>query len=224
VHLTTQVLALNPLSASSVITSLGTLGVIAIIFCETGIFFGLILPGDSLLFTAGVFCVKNVPGTSHKLNLAAVLVGTAIAAVLGGQTGYWVGRKGGAPLFERPESRIFKQKYVTRSAEFFTKYGLPKGIVLARFVPIVRTLINPFAGIIKADARVFMLWNAVGGVLWTVLVTLLGYALGSSIKGSIDHYILPVVAVILVISVIPLAIELVKARRESRATKAAAQG
>jgi membrane-associated protein len=220
VHPVAQVLALNPLSASSVITSLGVLGVILIIFCETGILIGLILPGDSLLFTAGVFCAKNVPGTQHKLNLAALLIGTAVAAVLGGQTGYWLGRKGGAPLFERPDSRIFKQRYVDRSAEFFTKYGLAKGVLLARFVPIVRTLINPFAGIIKADPQAFAVWNAVGGVVWTVLVTMLGYGLGSSIKGSIDHYILPVVAVILVLSVTPLAIELVKARRESRASKA----
>jgi membrane-associated protein len=220
VHPVAQVLALNPLSASSVITSLGVLGVILIIFCETGILIGLVLPGDSLLFTAGVFCAKNVPGTQHKLNLAVLLIGTAVAAVLGGQTGYWLGRKGGAPLFERPDSRIFKQRYVDRSAEFFTKYGLAKGVLLARFVPIVRTLINPFAGIIKADPKAFAVWNAVGGVVWTVLVTMLGYGLGSSIKGSIDHYILPVVAVILVLSVTPLAIELVKARRESRASKA----
>jgi len=221
VHAAAQYLALNPLSASSVITSLGMVGVIAIIFCETGILIGLVLPGDSLLFAAGVFCAKNVPGTSHKLNLAVILIGTALAAVLGGQTGYWIGRKGGAPLFERPDSRLFKRRYVDRSAEFFDKYGVAKGIVLARFVPVVRTLINPFAGIIKADLKTFTLWNAVGGVVWTFLVTLLGYGLGSSIKGSIDHYILPVVAVILVISVTPLALEILKARRASQAAKAA---
>jgi membrane-associated protein len=216
---TAQVLALNPLSASSVITSLGTIGVIAIIFCETGILLGLVLPGDSLLFTAGVFCAKNVPGTSHKLNLAVILIGTALAAILGGQTGYWVGRKGGAPLFERADSRIFKRKYVERSAEFFEKYGLAKGVLLARFVPVVRTLINPFAGIVKADPRAFMLWNAVGGLIWTFLVTLLGYGLGSSIKGSIDSYILPVIAVIIVISLLPLVFEVRRTRRESRAGK-----
>ena len=218
---TAQVLALNPLSYNSVLTSAGTIGVIAIIFCETGILIGLVLPGDSLLFAAGVFCAKNLPNGHHKLNLAAVLIGTAVAAVLGGQTGYLIGRKGGAPLFERPDSRIFKKRYVERSAEFFEKYGLAKGIVLARFVPVVRTLINPFAGIIKADPQAFALWNAVGGVFWTVLVTLLGYGLGSSIKSnSIDKFILPVIFVILVISVIPLALELLKARRESKAAKA----
>ena len=129
--------------------------------------------------------------------------------MLGGQTGYLIGAKVGAPLFARPDSRLFKQRYVDRSAEFFTKYGLPKAILLARFVPIVRTLINPFAGVIKADAKQFALWNAVGGVIWPITVTLLGYGLGSSIKSnSIDKFILPVIFVILVISVIPLAIEI----------------
>src|SRR3954452_15985633 len=154
------------------------LGVIAIIFCETGILIGLVLPGDSLLFTAGVFCAKNVPGTSHKLNLAVILIGTALAAVVGGQTGYWLRRQGGAPLFERADSRVFKQSYVDRSKVFFEKYGLAKGVLLARFVPIVRTLINPFAGIIKADLRAFTLWNSLGGVIWTFLFTLLGFGLG----------------------------------------------
>ncbi len=219
-YLASQVLAVNPLSASSVITSLGTIGVIAIIFCETGILLGLVLPGDSLLFTAGLFCAKNVPGTSHKLNLAVILVGTAVAAILGGQTGYWVGRKGGAPLFERAESRLFKKKYVERSSEFFDRYGLAKGVLLARFVPVVRTLINPFAGIIKADSKAFALWNAIGGVVWTFLVTLLGYGLGSSVKGSIDSYILPVIAVIVVISVLPIVLEVLRSRRESKAKKA----
>jgi membrane-associated protein len=219
VHPVAQVLALNPLSANSVITSLGTIGVILIIFCETGILIGLVLPGDSLLFTAGVFCAKTIDG--KHLNLAAILIGTAVAAVAGGQVGYVIGRTMGVTLFERPDSRLFKARYVVRSAEFFEKYGVAKGILLARFVPIVRTLINPFAGVIKADHKAFALWNAVGGVFWTVLVTLLGYGLGSSIKGnSIDHFILPVVFVILLLSVTPLAIEVVKARRESGASKA----
>ena len=213
-----QVLALNPLDANSVITSVGTIGVILIIFCETGLLIGLVLPGDSLLFTAGVFCAKTIDG--KHLNLAVILIGTAVAAVLGGQVGYLFGAKVGAPLFERPDSRLFKRRYVTRSAEFFEKYGVAKGILLARFVPIVRTLINPFAGVIKADPAAFALWNAVGGVVWTVLVTLLGWGLGKSIKGGVDHFILPVVFVILVLSVIPLAIEIVKSRREGRHTPA----
>ena len=217
-HPLTQVLALNPLDYNSVISSGGAIAIIAIIFCETGILLGLVLPGDSLLFAAGVFCAKNLPNTHHKLNLAVILIGTVVAAVLGGQTGYLIGAKVGAPLFARPDSRLFKQRYVTRSAEFFTKYGLPKAILLARFVPIVRTLINPFAGVIKADARQFALWNAVGGVIWPILVTLLGYGLGSSIKSnSIDKFILPVIFVIVVISLIPLAIEILKSRRESKA-------
>src|SRR3954468_11138564 len=101
------------------------IGVIAIIFCETGILIGLVLPGDSLLFAAGVFCAKNLPNTHHKLNLAVILIGTVAAAVLGGQTGYLSAAKMGPPLSPRPDSRLFKQRYVDRSAEFFTKYGLP---------------------------------------------------------------------------------------------------
>ncbi len=216
---TTHVLAVNILDSTSLIKSFGTIGIIAIIFAETGLLIGLILPGDSLLFTAGVLCAKTVNGT--HLNLGVILVGTALAAVIGGQTGYTAGRKMGPALFKRPDSRFFKQRYVDRSAEFFEKYGVAKGVVLARFVPIVRTLINPFAGVVKADARTFAIANAVGGVFWTTVIVLAGYALGNHLKSSnIDHVVLPVVFVILVISVIPLAIELVKARKEARAKKA----
>ena len=201
------------LSAQDWATTVGQLGVILIIFAETGILLGIFLPGDSLLFTAGFFCAQSVKGV--HFNLAVILVGTAIAAVLGGQTGYLIGTTTGPRLFQRTDSRWFKQEWLVRVHDFLGRYGVGKALLLARFVPIVRTLINPFVGIVGVDGRRFALFNAIGGVGWAVLVTMLGWALGNSLpKGkSIDSYILPIVAAIVVISVIPIGLELIRNRR-----------
>jgi membrane-associated protein len=207
--------ALNPLSSTSLLASLGAFGVFLVLFAETGLLIGFFLPGDSLLFTAGFFCASTAAPV--HLNLAAILAGTAVAAVAGGQTGYLIGRAAGPRLFHRPESRLFRKEWVDRVQVYLDRYGVGKAILLARFVPIVRTLINPFAGIARVDVRRFTVFNALGGVFWAVLVTMLGYALGNSLpKGrSIDTYILPIIAAIVLISVTPIAIEILRNRRRS---------
>ena len=122
-------------------------------------------------------------------------------------------RSYGKPLFERPDSRFFNQERVTQTERWLSKYGLGKALVLARFVPIVRTLINPLCGIVGVSARKFFFWNLVGGVFWTVGVISGGYILGEKLKGSVDKYLLPIVALIIVISMVPLAFEFLRERK-----------
>jgi membrane-associated protein len=186
------------------IETFGTLGVLAIIFAETGLLVGFFLPGDSLLVTAGVLASQG------KLNIAVILIGTALAAFIGAQVGYEIGVRAGPPLFNRPDSRLFKREYVEKAQHYFDRYG-GKTIFLARFVPIVRTFANVMAGVGQMNRRRFVLYNLAGAVVWTIGITLLGYALGQ-IPG-IDKYLLLVVAVIVAISVAPVAIEYLRHRK-----------
>ena len=195
---------MNP---THLIETFGTLGVIAIIFAETGLLIGFFLPGDSLLVTAGVLASQG------KLNIAVILAGTAVASVVGAQTGYLIGLKAGPPLFRRPDSRLFKREYVDKAQSYFDHHGT-KTIVLARFVPIVRTFANVVAGVGRMDARRFLFFNVIGGVAWTVGITMLGYALGQ-IPG-IDKYLLVVIAVIVLISLVPVGLEYLRTRRAAR--------
>jgi membrane-associated protein len=190
------------------IEAFGTLGLFFIIFAESGLFFGFFLPGDSLLFTAGVLCAK---ADSPLWPFPIVLVGVAAAAILGDQVGYVFGRRVGPALFRRPDSRLFKQAHVERSQLYFEEHG-PKTILLARFVPIVRTFAPIVAGVGKMNYRVFLTYNVIGGVLWGLGVTSLGYLLGEAV--DIDKYLLPVVFVIILVSVIPVLLEVRKAKRE----------
>jgi membrane-associated protein len=141
-----------------------------------------------------------------------------VAAVAGAQLGHHLGARYGRKLFERPDSRLFKQEYVDKAEEYFVKYGPAKAVVLARFIPIVRTFLNPVAGVLGMPARTFLLWNVVGGTLWTVGLILVGYVLGDRLSASfpIDKYILPAVAVIVLLSLLPIGIEVLRARREKR--------
>jgi membrane-associated protein len=191
------------------IRTLGTLGLIAIIFAESGLLLGIIFPGDSLLFTAGLFASTGKFG----LNIWAVAGGAFVAAVLGAQVGYWIGKKYGPRLFQRPDSRIFKAEYVERSRVFFDKHG-SKAIVLARFVPFVRTLAPPMAGMGDMEIRTFTIFNVVGAGIWALGVTLLGYFAGDLIpKDKVDTYLLPIIAVIILISLIPPFLEYRKHKR-----------
>jgi membrane-associated protein len=194
-----------------------TVGVLAIIFAETGLLLGCLFPGDSLLFTAGILTVvDNINGTQfNTLSLPVLLVGGPIAAIAGAQLGHWLGAKYGRKLFDRPDSRIFRQEWVHKAEHYFEKFGPARAVVLARFIPIVRTFLNPLAGILGMDARRFFLWNAIGGIVWTDGLFLLGHFLGTSVP-DIERYILPGVAVILILSVIPIIREVMKARREQR--------
>jgi len=205
---------MNPLSANSVVTSLGLAGVLFVLFVETGLLVGLVLPGDSLLFVAGVSAsgtATAVVGT--HLSLPALLVSAPIAAIVGAQVGHHLGAKYGRPLFQRPDSRVFNQSRVLRAEQWLAKYGEGKAIILARFVPIVRTLINPLAGILEVPARRFFRWNLVGGLIWTETVIMIGFVLGEKLKGSVDQYLLPLIGIIVIVSVIPVALELRAERR-----------
>ncbi len=198
------------LSPTPYIDHFGLVGVWLIIFAETGLLIGFFLPGDSLLFLAGAYAATSKVGVPH-LNIALLLPGVAIAAVLGGQTGYLIGRRVGPALFDKPQSRLFKPSHVERTRTVLERYGETKAVLLARVIPIVRTFINPMMGTVQMPAARFAVANAVGGLVWSLGVTLLGYALGSSI--SIDTYILPITFLIIVASLIPILLEYRRHRR-----------
>ncbi|HUR17553.1 MAG TPA: VTT domain-containing protein [Acidimicrobiales bacterium] len=189
----------------------GTLGLILIVFAESGLLVGFFLPGDSLLFTAGVFCARG------DLTLGVVLVGVFLAAVIGDQVGYAFGNKVGPALFRRPDSRFFKHEYIEKAQSYFDRYG-PKTILLARFIPIVRTFAPIVAGAGSMPYRTFVRFNVVGGLLWGVGVTMLGFSLGEAV--DIDEYLYPVIGVIIVFSLVPVFLEVRKARRNDRAEAA----
>ncbi|MFF4364803.1 DedA family protein [Streptomyces sp. NPDC001594] len=201
--------ALNPLDAGSLLSAFGTLGVAAVLFAETGLLVGFFLPGDSLLFTAGLLCVPGSHGPVH-LSLPQVLCAAVAGALIGAQTGYLLGRRGGRALLARSRSRKLHEG-AARAEELLGRYGHAKAIVLARFVPIVRTVLNPMAGALGVPARTFALWQVAGGLVWTVGLVLAGYALGASVP-DVDRYLLPIVALVVLVSLTPLAVELLRRR------------
>lgn len=183
----------------SLIKAVGYIGIFAIIFAESGLFVGFFLPGDSLLFTAGFLASGGLK--DFQLSLTVLLVGCFIAAVAGDSVGYWFGRRVGRRLFEREDSTFFKKKYIIKAQEFYEKHG-SKTIVLARFIPIVRTFAPIVAGTAEMHYRTFITYNLIGGALWSIGVTLAGYFLGHLIP-DIDKYLLPVIILIVLISVAP---------------------
>jgi len=202
--------ALNLLSSTSLLASLGALGVFVVLFAETGLLIGFFLPGDSLLFTAGLLCAGSSSSKVH-LSLPLVLLASAGGALLGAQTGFIIGRKGGRPLLNRTRNRFLREG-AQRSQHILARYGYRKAIVLARFLPIVRTVLNPMAGALDVSTRMFTIWQVIGGLIWSVGLTLAGYALGSSIR-NVDRYLVPIIAVIVVSSFVPIVIEFVRHRK-----------
>ena len=203
-------LALNPLDPHSLLSALGAFGVFLVLFAETGLLIGFFLPGDSLLFTAGLLCTTSATSALH-LSLPSVLIAGAVGALLGAQVGYLIGRRVGPRLLDNPD-RPRLQQAVVRARESLDRYGNGKAIVLARFIPLVRTVLNPLAGTVGVPVRVFTMWQVIGGLVWSLGVTLAGYALGSRIP-SIDKYLLPIIAGIIVISLIPVALEVLRSRK-----------
>jgi membrane-associated protein len=201
----------HALDPTHLINTYGMWGIFAIVFAESGLFFGFFLPGDSLLVTAGLLASTHDTGNVH-LNIAALLIGIPIAAILGDQVGYAFGDRVGPSLFNRPASRFFKPAHLVRAREYLDTRG-SKMIILARFVPVVRTFTPIVAGASKMRYRLFVPFNVIGGVLWGCGVTLAGYTLGRSVK-NIDKYLLPIIAVVIVVSLIPIFVELRKARLE----------
>lgn len=190
-----------------------------VIFAESGLLIGFFLPGDSLLFTAGMVAsgalAKLLPDV--EMSIWVLLPGVFLAAVVGDQVGYLFGRKVGPSLFSREDSRIFKQSHVEKAQEFFDKHG-PKAIVLARFVPIVRTFTPIVAGVAHMHYSTFVRFNVIGGLLWGVGITSLGYFLGS-VPVVRDNYEIAIFAIIFV-SLMPIAVEVIRSRREKVRTEA----
>jgi membrane-associated protein len=208
---------MNPLDAHDIVTTLGTLGVLAALFIETGLLVGLFLPGDSLLFVAGL----AASGTAREifgdqLSYTQLMIWAPIAATAGSQVGHWLGAKYGRPFFDRPDSRFFNQERVQQTERWLMKYGLGKALILSHFIPFVRTLLNPLCGIIGIPARKFFIWNIIGSYIWTVGIISAGYLLGEKLSGSVDELLLPIVILIVVASLIPLVREAIKHKDKSK--------
>jgi membrane-associated protein len=210
----TSTVALGPswLNPETLLQGLGPwmlVGLCLIVFAECGLLIGFFLPGDSLLFTAGLFVASNLIQTP----LWVVCLLLAACAFLGNVVGYWIGYKAGPSLFSKPESKIFKKEYVDKTHEFFDKYGA-RAIVMARFVPIVRTFITAMAGVGRMDPKKYFTYSAIGGVGWAAGITVLGYFLGQIefVRKNIELMLI----LIVLVSLIPIIIEVIKARREKK--------
>lgn len=186
----------NILNPTALVQDFGYLGIFITLFLESGIIFGFFLPGDTLLFTAGLLA------SQHKLDIAALIIISVAAAILGNNAGYYTGWKGGAALFSRPKSFWFSPRRIAEAHAFFEKEGAPS-LVLARFIPAIRTFVPIAAGIGKMPYRPFLVFNAIGGLLWGIVVPLLGFTLGKTVH-NIDKYILPIVIVLAIISLSPV--------------------
>jgi membrane-associated protein len=199
---------LLPVSLESLIRAVGYIGVAAIVFAESGLLIGFFLPGDSLLFTAGFLASQGV------FEIWILVPLCFVAAVTGDAVGYAFGQRVGSRLFQRADSRFFKKEHLEKAEAFFDEHG-GKAIVLARFLPVVRTFTPIVAGAAGMPYRRFAVFNVLGALLWAVGVTLAGYFLGSAIP-NIDHYLLPVIGVIILVSVLPTLIHLWREHRSAR--------
>jgi membrane-associated protein len=215
-------MALNPLNPRSLLESAGVWALWIVIFAETGLLIGFFLPGDTILFIAGV---ASSPFAAEVLNaklpIVPLLIVTPIAAVAGAQLGHYLGRRFGMRMFDRPNSRVFKKEYVDKTEEYFNKFGAAKAIVLARFIPIVRTFINPVAGILEVPPVRFFISNVVGAIIWVDGILLAGHLLAKQITDrippdEIDNYLLPVIILIVLIAAIPLIVDIIRKRRSRR--------
>jgi membrane-associated protein len=202
------------LDPKDLIDAAGLIGIFLIVFAESGLLIGFFLPGDSLLFTAGFLASGPASlldkGLPH-LPLFPLLIGVALCAIAGDQVGYIFGRRVGPSLFRRSDSRIFKQSHVDKASGYFEKYGA-KTIVIARFVPIVRTFAPIVAGVSRMEYKTFVRFNVIGGILWAVGVTLAGYFLGQ-IDFIADH-LEATILVIVALSIMPMVIEIARSRRQ----------
>lgn len=196
------------MDVTSIIQTFGIIGITFIIFAESGLFFGFFLPGDSILFTAGVLASQGF------LNIWILLVCTWVAAILGDTVGYWFGAKIGIKIFNKEKSVFFNKQYPERAHAFYEKYG-SKAIVLARFVPAVRTFVPIMAGVGKMSYEKFLSYNIIGGTIWALGITTGGYFLGKSVS-NIDQYIIPIIVMIVLASVIPILSEIMKSRRTKK--------
>ena len=209
---------MNLFDAHSIVTDLGLIGILFILFAETGLLIGLAFPGDSLLFIAGI--AASATGAAllngNQLPTLELFILAPLAAITGSFVGRWFGEKYGRKLFDRPDGRFFTQARVVQTEKWLEKYGVGKALLLARFIPFVRTLINPVVGIIGIPTKVFIFWNILGAIVWTDGILLLGYLLGEKIEGSIDKYLLPIIGLIIALSLLPILFEVYRERKRKK--------
>lgn len=193
---------------TALIKTVGYIGILGIVFAESGLFIGFFLPGDSLLFTAGFLASQGY------LDIATLCLLSFIGAVAGDSFGYAFGKKVGPKIFTKDDSLFFHKEHIARAQHFYEKHG-PKTIIIARFMPIVRTFAPILAGVGSMKYRTFLTYNIVGALLWAVGLSLLGFFLGNSIP-NIDRYLLPIIALIILASVLPSVIHVLKTAEDRR--------
>ena len=209
---------MNLLDANSVVSTLGLIGVLGIIFMETGLLIGLVFPGGEVVFLAGI--AASGTGTQilgeAKLSAPLLFALAPVAAIVGGEVGYWFGKKYGRKFFERPNSRFFNLKMVETTERWLIRYGPRKALIFGRFIPFARTLINPVCGVVNLERKLFSTWNAIGAIIWTQVAIGIGYLLGDLIEGSVDKYLLPIVGLIVLLSLVPMALETLRERKSKK--------
>jgi membrane-associated protein len=203
----------SPLSPDHLLGSYGLIGLLAILFAETGLLVGFFLPGDTLLFSAGLVLAINDPSVNLP-PLWVLLVLLPLAAIAGNIVGYWIGYKTGPSVFDKPNSRLFRPEYVERSHAFFEKYGAAT-ILLARFVPIVRTFAAVMAGVSKMRLSLFVIYSVIGGILWTWSMTLLGYWLAhiEFVRKTIEPHLDLILVTVIVLSLLPTLVHVIRGRK-----------
>jgi membrane-associated protein len=203
------------LDANSIVSTLGLIGVLGVIFMETGLLIGLVFPGGEVVFLAGIAASGTGAQLLGEAKLSAPLLFTLapIAAITGGEVGYWFGKKYGRGFFERGQTRFYNKEMVETIEEWLLKYGPRKALVIGRFIPFVRTLINPVCGVANLNRKLFSTWNAIGAVIWTQVDIGIGYLFGDVIEGSINRYVYPIVGLIVIASLIPIAIDTYRYRK-----------
>jgi membrane-associated protein len=192
--------------ASAVVSTLGLIGVLGIIFMETGLLIGLVFPGGEVVFLAGMAASSagaDILG-SAKLSTPLLFLTAPIAAIVGGEVGYWFGRKYGRKFFERPDTRFFNQNMVLRVEKLLAKYGPRKALIIGRFIPFGRTLLNPVCGVVLLDKKLFSTWNAIGAIIWTQVAIGVGYFLGEALGDKARSYMYLIVAGIVLVTLIPV--------------------
>jgi membrane-associated protein len=208
----------NLFDANSVVSTLGLIGVLGIIFMETGLLIGLVFPGGEVVFLAGI--AASGTGTQilgeAKLSAPLLFALAPVAAIVGGEVGYWFGKKYGRKFFERPNSRFFNLKMVETTDRWLIRYGPRKALIFGRFIPFARTLINPVCGVVNLERKLFSTWNAIGAIIWTQVAIGIGYLLGDLIEGSVDKYLLPIVGLIVLLSLVPMALETLRERKSKK--------
>jgi membrane-associated protein len=207
---------MNIFNANNAINSFGLSGIFFILFIETALPLVVGLPGDSLLFIAGLAASGTGSVIHVHISLWALVIGSPLAAILGSSFGHHLGHRYGSKLFTNPKSKFFNPSNLAKAQTWIHRYGEGKTIFLARFVPVVRHIVNPVCGIIKMPYRKFFFWNVLSAIIWTEGFVAIGYFIGQKLKGSVDHYIYPLVAIIVLASISPIIWEVYKERKKRK--------